>query len=526
MVAFLFLLAVSASSVLCSPIHNGPPPFEGNWEDIYNPKRSPIHNGPPPFDGTWEDIYNPKRSPVHNGPPPFEGNWEDIYNPKRSPVHNGPPPFEGTWEDIHKTRSVEEEAPFKGHKVYRIVPDTKQQVEWLETMREEVGEDDLDFWGEPVVGRDLHIHVTPAVEEEFISGLELMNLYFEAQVHDLQMLVDLEAASNKEATRFARFLFGGNDKDNSAKKTAVGRYAKSNEIYSTMKDLNEKSKHMSLITIGTSFEGRDLLVAKFSTGGEKPAMFINSGMHSREWIAHATVTWILDQMAMRYGKSKDVTDLLDKFDIYMMPLVNPDGYDYSINHMSKRFWRKTTKKYDFSRCLGCDPNRNWDANFGGTGTSNSPCSDIYRGPYAFSEPETQALSVFLAKLKKENNLVSYYDIHAFSQLWMENYGYAENTFPDDWDELHRVALIGAKAIESVNGMHFKVGTPPQLIYAAAGGAYDWAKMVLGVKYSYALELRPTIEAGAFGFIVPASQISDSGREVLHGLAAAGNAMKV
>ena len=46
---------------------------------------------------------------------------------------------------------------------------------------------DLDFWGEPVIGRDLHIHVTPAVEEEFVSGLELMNLYFEAQVHDLQM---------------------------------------------------------------------------------------------------------------------------------------------------------------------------------------------------------------------------------------------------------------------------------------------------------------------------------------------------
>ena len=71
----------------------------------------------------------------------------------------------------------------------------------------------------------------------------------------------------------------------------------------------------------------------------------------------------------------------------------------------------------------------------GTGTSNNPCSDIYRGPYAFSEPETEALSKFLTKLSKENNLVSYYDIHAFSQLWMENFGYAENTFPEDYDEL-------------------------------------------------------------------------------------------
>merc|ERR1719208_446080 len=107
MVALVLLLAVSASCVLCSPIHNGPPPFEGTWEDIYNPKRSPIHNGPPPFEGTWEDIYNPKRAIV--------------------PPHVGPPPIEGTWEDIYNPRIVE--APFKGHKVYKMVPETDEQVQ-------------------------------------------------------------------------------------------------------------------------------------------------------------------------------------------------------------------------------------------------------------------------------------------------------------------------------------------------------------------------------------------------------------
>ena len=34
--------------------------------------------------------------------------------------------------------------------------------------------------------------------------------------------------------------------------------------------------------------------------------------------------------------------LLDKFNVYLLPMVNPDGYEYSRNH--DRMWRKTRSK--------------------------------------------------------------------------------------------------------------------------------------------------------------------------------------
>ena len=46
---------------------------------------------------------------------------------------------------------------------------------------------------------------------------------------------------------------------------------------------------------------------------------------------------------------------------------------------------------------------------------------------------------------------------------------------------------------------------------AAGGSFDWARGVAGIKYAYALELR---DLGRYGFLLPVSQIIPSGEEVL------------
>ena len=61
-------------------------------------------------------------------------------------------------------------------------------------------------------------------------------------------------------------------------------------------------------------------------------------------------------------------------------------------------WRKTRSKYANSLCVGVDPNRNFNASFGGLGASSSPCSDTYHGPYMESEKLTQGIT----RLIKEN----------------------------------------------------------------------------------------------------------------------------
>ena len=58
------------------------------------------------------------------------------------------------------------------------------------------------------------------------------------------------------------------------------------------------------------------------------------------------------------------------------------------------------------------------------------------------------------------------------------------------------------------GLNFKIGTPYMTLnYAASGGSYDWAKAINGIKYAYALELRPAANTpdANYGFMLPESR---------------------
>jgi len=391
-----------------------------------------------------------------------------------------------------------EPLPYQGHVVLQLTPHTAQQVEWLQNIRENSGE--LDFWSSPHVSRSMEVRVPPSSRQHFVDLLDERGIKHETLVSNLQEVINQETMSN-----FAS-QFGNN---------AVGVYVRSPQVFAWMDNLAASSKIMSVITIGKSFEGRDLKVAKISSGPGRQALFINSGQHSREWIAHASMIWIVNELVTKYGIEDRITSIVDKYDWYIMPLANPDGYDYS--HDKDRFWRKTRSTTASSRCPGADPNRNWDSAFGGEGTSGYVCSDIYRGAKAFSEIETKTISEFLTQIHSQQTLKLYIDVHAYSQLWFTPYGYSDNSYPNDYSELLRVANLGAEAIMKENKTKWKIGTPPQLLYAAAGGAYDWAKQKLGVKYSYALEARPEWGAGMWGFVVDAKQIPASGKEILAGL---------
>ena len=88
-------------------------------------------------------------------------------------------------------------------------------------------------------------------------------------------------------------------------------------------------------------------------------MWIDSGIHAREWIAPAVGTWMLNELV---EKSADHPELLDNLDWYFLPSHNPDGYRKSRD--DDRFWRKTTTQYDGDACQGTDANRNWDYHWG------------------------------------------------------------------------------------------------------------------------------------------------------------------
>lgn len=119
-----------------------------------------------------------------------------------------------------------------------------------------------------------------------------------------------------------------------------------------------------------------------------------------------------------------------------------------------------------------DPNRNWGYQWGGKGTSADPCSDIYRGTRAFSEPETAAVAN--AVLARRNQIKLFLTFHSYSQLWLMPWSYTRQR-ASDYNELYRMAYQGAKALSATYGTRYRVGSAPELLYEAAGGSDDWAK---------------------------------------------------
>ena len=82
-------------------------------------------------------------------------------------------------------------------------------------------------------------------------------------------------------------------------------------------------------------------------------MWIDAGIHGREWVAPAVGTWMLNELL---EDAVNHPDLLSKLDWYFLPSVNPDGYQYS--REVDRMWRKTTSWYEGDECQGTDANRN------------------------------------------------------------------------------------------------------------------------------------------------------------------------
>ena len=95
----------------------------------------------------------------------------------------------------------------------------------------------------------------------------------------------------------------------------------------------------------------------------------------------------------------------------VIPVLNPDGYVYTWTR--DRMWRKNRNpragRFGRRGCVGVDLNRNYDIEWGRNGISRNPCSDIYPGKKAFSEPESKAHSDLLKSLpnKGEHTKILY-----------------------------------------------------------------------------------------------------------------------
>ena len=266
----------------------------------------------------------------------------------------------------------------------------------------------------------------------------------------------------------------------------------------------------ALAAIGSSLEGRPLWALRIGGDRGAPAMLVNATEHAREWIAAAVATCVADRLIGDYDRDPAIRAFVDHTQLWLVPVANPDGYQHSWS--TDRYWRKNLRDRH-----GVDLNRNFPVGFGGTGSSGNKRSEIYRGAYAFSEPE----SIALRDLARRERIALHVDLHAYGQLLLYPWSHT-GTPAKDRD---RFAAIGDRMTSAMVAAH---GTPYRLtsaieFYPAAGTMMDWMYGELGA-LSYAIELRPRWPGGAPGFVLPPEQILPTCDEGLAAVLALRSAM--
>ncbi|XP_017769856.1 PREDICTED: zinc carboxypeptidase-like [Nicrophorus vespilloides] len=382
-----------------------------------------------------------------------------------------------------------EKVRYDGFQVYELIPVNEQQVSALKSMEELNG--GYSFWiGASTVGKAVHVMVPPHLKLNFEDSMKLLNLNHSIYMENVQEKIE----SSSVRTHYKSFGWT--------------QYHTLEEIYDFLRDLESRfPDNVKVVKGGESYEGRDILGVhvSFNKANENNAIFIEGGIHAREWIGPATVTYMLNEFMT--STDSRVRNIAESHDWYIFPSVNPDGYVYT--HARDRMWRKTRQPYGF--CVGADPNRNWGFHWMEGGASNNPCLETFAGSKAFSEPETKSLADYIESINKK--LVGYIAFHSYSQLLLIPYGHTSQHL-ENYDELYRIGLKGAKALEKHYGTKYTVGNIVETIYIASGGSMDWVKGEFGTRITYTYELRDT---GRHGFLLPAEQIIPTGEETLDSL---------
>jgi carboxypeptidase T len=197
---------------------------------------------------------------------------------------------------------------------------------------------------------------------------------------------------------------------------------------------------------------------------DKPRVLYTSLIHAREGIGVQQMMYFMLHLLENYETNNEVKNLVDNYELYFVPAVNPDGYMYNeqISPNGGGMWRKNRRNNGGS--YGVDINRNFGYMWGidNNGSSPNPSSDTYRGPAAFSEPETDNLRMICETIDFQIAL----NYHSYSNLLLYPWGYTTETCPDD-------EIFHAHATLMTQDNNYTIGPGSTTIYATNGGSDDW-----------------------------------------------------
>jgi hypothetical protein len=282
--------------------------------------------------------------------------------------------------------------------------------------------------------------------------------------------------------------------------SAADEFPKGFEGYHTYHELWADAKaladaHPSIarrFSVGTTYQGRSMWALKISDNvgvdESEPEVLYDGGTHSDEHMGVEMALRIAHWFVDGYGTDPRITSIVDSREIWVIINVNPDGTEYDIANGHFHFWRKNRQPTPGTSYIGTDLNRNFGYKWGGGGrTSSNPAAITYRGPHAFSAPETRAIRDFLASrvVNGRQQIRTHITFHEAGRLVMWPYGYTYANIPGDMTASDHSALVHiGKAMAASNGYKPEQASD---LYISSGTTRDYAYGTYRI-FSYTFEM--------------------------------------
>jgi len=253
------------------------------------------------------------------------------------------------------------------------------------------------------------------------------------------------------------------------------------DYYGTMEMLNDFSgKYPNLVnifSIGKSVLGKNIWCIRVTNEKNntiKSSCLIDGCIHGNEWEGGEACLYLADYLLINFGNNATITYILNSSEIYIVPLLNPDGRQENTR------WNEN----------GIDLNRNYDIDFGRLLPKRG---DVFRlgklfgvikipyiilgkyvfencGRHPFSEPETQALRDFMNDL--ENNDFSFYlDCHTAGHCFFSPWAAFKPPFEISKQEQY-IFNYTVKWVAD-NTEYGYTNVPEFTIYFTGGTGTDW-----------------------------------------------------
>jgi len=237
---------------------------------------------------------------------------------------------------------------------------------------------------------------------------------------------------------------------------------------------------------------------------DEPELLYTAIHHSREPQSLTQLIFYMWYVLENYSTDNEVKHLVDNTQMYFVPVINPDGYIYNetTDPNGGGMWRKN-RRNNGDGTNGVDLNRNYGYEWGidNQGSSPNTSSETYRGPSAFSEPETRAI----AWLCEQHEFALTLNYHAFGNYLIYPWGTGVELTPDS-------NTFIAIASEMTSQNNYVFGTGLQTVgYNVNGDSDDWMYGEQTVKNKI-LSMTPEVGTQDDGFWPATSRITPLSQE--------------